>query len=198
VHTSFLPTIVNAGTLAIDGSLAGSSTLVNDGATLQGSGTVGPLTIASGGTLAPGDGPGALHSGSLQLQLGAHFALELADPAASDALSVSGAITLAGDLQITLLPNFASGTGAKFFLILNDGADQVSGTFANEQGGLVHDEAGHTFAINYADNADAGTIGNDVSLTVVAVPEPSSIALLGGVGLLAGLRRLRVKRGLTS
>jgi autotransporter-associated beta strand protein len=194
LHTTTQPTVINAGTLVIDGSLAGSSTLVNAGATLQGRGTVGALTIAAGGTLAPGDGPGALRSGTLQWAIGSHFALELADPAASDVLSVTGFVSLAGDLEITLLPNFVAGPGDKFFLILNDGTELASGVFPNAPGGIVRDAAGHSFSINYRDNGDAGAIANDISLTVIAVPEPSSIALLAGVGLLAGMRRRRGRR----
>jgi autotransporter-associated beta strand protein len=48
------PTIVNGGTLLVNGSIAGSSTTVNNGGTLGGSGTVGALSVASGGTVSPG------------------------------------------------------------------------------------------------------------------------------------------------
>lgn len=59
----------------------------------------------------------------------------------------------------------------------------------------MSDGTGEVVAIDYADNVDGGTVGNDVSLTVVAVPEASSMALLGGAALLAGLRRPRSRRG---
>jgi autotransporter-associated beta strand protein len=47
------PTNVNAGTLAVNGSIS-SSVFVNFGATLAGAGTVGATQINGGGTLAPG------------------------------------------------------------------------------------------------------------------------------------------------
>ena len=159
-------------------------------ATLRGSSTVGPLTVASGGTLAPGDGLGTLHTGSFALESGAHFVLELGQ-ANSDALIVSGTVTLAGDAQFTLLPDFTALMGAKFFVILNDGTDPVSGAFSSTPTATLTDEAGHLYAINYADNADNGAVANDVSLTVIAVPEPSSIILLVSITLLASVRRFR-------
>jgi autotransporter-associated beta strand protein len=50
------PTVINAGTLQVDGSLSASAVTVNAG-TLAGVGTItGPVTL-TGGTLAPGDSP---------------------------------------------------------------------------------------------------------------------------------------------
>ncbi len=54
------PTIVNGGTLSVDGSIV-SSVTVNAGATLRGVGTIGGATsVAAGGRLAPGNSPGTL------------------------------------------------------------------------------------------------------------------------------------------
>ncbi|MBE9605531.1 autotransporter domain-containing protein [Acetobacteraceae bacterium H6797] len=55
------PTIVNGGTLSIDGSIT-SDVTVNNGGTLRGVGVIGgATTVASGGRLAPGNSPGTLN-----------------------------------------------------------------------------------------------------------------------------------------
>ena len=78
--------------------------------------------------------------------------------------------------------------GSKFF-ILEDSSNSANtyGTFANAIGGTVITAAnnGDTFLINYADNGDGGLIGNDISLTLTAIPEPSTYVV--GVLSLAAL-----------
>ena len=49
-------TTVNAGTLSVNGSIAGSNVTVNNGGMLGGIGTAGSMTVASGGTLIAGSG----------------------------------------------------------------------------------------------------------------------------------------------
>src|SRR5262249_60086284 len=54
-------TIVNAGVLAVNGSIASSIlTTVNSGAVLFGSGTVGSTVVNAGGFLVPGNYPGPM------------------------------------------------------------------------------------------------------------------------------------------
>ena len=73
----------------------------------------------------------------------------------------------------------------------------VIGAFANVTSGLYTDAAGDMFRVSYGDSdpdaAGGRTAGNDVSLTFVGVPEPSTWVLLGsgaaGVGLVALRRR---------
>ena len=87
--------------------------------------------------------------------------------------------------------------GDKFFIVANDSTDLVSGTFSD---GLVTTSGAYVFAINYADNFDGGISPNDISLTVTAVPEPSTW-IAGGLAFAAlgfGQRRRwsrLVKRG---
>ena len=52
-------TSVEGGALVVDGTLR-SATTVRSGARLMGTGTVGPTTIAAGGTVAPGHSIGTL------------------------------------------------------------------------------------------------------------------------------------------
>lgn len=58
-HTYTGGTFVNAGTLAVNGSILGA-TAVNSGGRLSGSGTTGDVIVNNGGTLASGNSAGAL------------------------------------------------------------------------------------------------------------------------------------------
>jgi autotransporter-associated beta strand protein len=186
-------TTVLGGMLVVNGSITGSATTVQSGATLSGSGSLAALTVASGGNLAPGNSPGTLNTGTFDLQSGAHFKLELGGLAAnqSDRVNVTGTVNLAGDLQISLFGGFVPQIGDRFFAIINDGADAIAGTFSNDDVLQRITIDGATFQLNYADNFGGAGAGNDLSLTMVAVPEPASAALLllGGLGLVARRRR---------
>lgn len=64
-------TTVSGGALVINGSLANSDVTVENLATLRGSGSIASLvTVLSGGTISPGNSPGLLTVGSLDLQAG--------------------------------------------------------------------------------------------------------------------------------
>src|SRR4029078_2320675 len=93
------PTTVNAGVLSVNGSIANSSVLVNTGGTLGGTGTVGPTTIANGGTLAPRHSIGTINvNGALTLNSGSAYLVEVS-PSSSDKTVVSGTASLAGTAQ---------------------------------------------------------------------------------------------------
>ena len=102
-------TTVTAGTLLINGTqtAATGGISVASGATLGGTGaTGGVVTIASGGHLSPGAGPGTLTTGGLVLSPGALLDYELNTPgvvggATNDLTVVNGALTLDGVLNIT-------------------------------------------------------------------------------------------------
>jgi autotransporter-associated beta strand protein len=102
------PTVVNAGTLAVNGSLAaGAAVTVNAGATLDGIGTCGGnVTVNSGGTLAPGNSIGTLTVWSnVFLQAGSTTFMEInrGPTATSDVLrcTAGGTIHLGGTLVVT-------------------------------------------------------------------------------------------------
>ena len=189
-------TTVNAGTLLVSGSISGSATTVKNGGTLGGAGTTGAVTVASGGTLSPGSSPGVLNTGAVDLQSGATLKLELGGITPGNAatnhdqVSVTGTVTLAGNASVSLFGAYAgtAQAGDQFVVILNDGTgDAVSGAFANAPGNVLNGTDGSSYSVNYA-----GGDGNDVVLTLTAVPEPGTWAmLLGGTGILVLWQRGR-------
>jgi autotransporter-associated beta strand protein len=122
-------TTVDAGTLNVTGALAVSSPVsVNAGAVLAGTGSVGSVSINSGGTLAPGDGATAssMSLGSLALQAGAMYVVML-NPATASSANVTGAATLGG---ASVKAIYANGSYiSKRYIILTAG--NVSGTFGS-------------------------------------------------------------------
>jgi hypothetical protein len=71
---------------------------------------------------------------------------------------------------------------------LTAGSNTLTGAFSNAPGGILTSD-GLTFTVNYGANGDSGPVANDVSLTVLAVPEPSAGLIAAcGLGLGASLR----------
>jgi subtilase-type serine protease len=120
------PTVINGGTLVVNGSLA-SPVVVNPAGTLRGTGVIN-ASLSNSGTVAPGYSLGTLSvngnftqgpTGTLQTQL---------DQTGASRLSVNGKATLNGTLQIEPLNGFVPGFGQTFPIL---GASHgVRGTFA--------------------------------------------------------------------
>jgi fibronectin-binding autotransporter adhesin len=187
-------TTVNSGKLVVNGNSSTSVlTTVNNSGTLGGSGTIGALTVLSGGTVAPGNSPGILSAGNTDLQAGSTLSMEINGPAVGtgyDRLNVTGTVSLAGALSVSL-GGYTPVNSALFFILANDGADAITGTFSNAPtDGATYTFDGQQFQISYFGDTTGGTFtgGNDVVL--MAVPEPQA-ALLGSLGVLALLRRRR-------
>ncbi len=191
-------TTVTDGKLIVNGSISTSLlTTVQTGATLGGSGSVGALTIDSGGFFAPGNSPGIetvngnyIQNGTLQVDI---EGLTAGNSAGNhDQVVVNGTVTLNGLLSFLTF----SGTYAAddlIFLLLNDGSDPITGTFSSlAQGDVATTYGGFDWQISYTGNSGGSptfTGGNDVVL--MAIPEPNVAALLGGLGVLALLLRRR-------
>jgi fibronectin-binding autotransporter adhesin len=164
------------------------------GGTLAVRGAIGGVTTQVGGALAPGNGPASLDvRGNVDIQLGSALDIQLGGVVAGtgyDQIRVTGGITLGGDLVGSLINGF-TGTSDLFFIMINDGADAVNGTFNGiPQGGLVN-FGSTSFFVSYEANSEAGTFtgGNDVALLI---PEPTTaLGLLFGMGSLLGTRRFR-------
>lgn len=163
--------IVAAGNLQIDGPQPASSVQISGG-TLLGIGIVGNLFYAGSGIVSPGASLGILTSSNFNANGGAGtLRLELNGPTAGtqyDQLNVRGSVNLNG-VTLSIIPGYIPATNQQFTLINNDGADAVTGTFANlPQNGQLH-VANSVFQINYS-----GGTGNDVVLThLYTLPSPS-------------------------
>ncbi|MEY2480188.1 MAG: hypothetical protein QOI04_1115 [Verrucomicrobiota bacterium] len=197
-------TTVNAGSLFINGNdsfATGAVTVNNSGSTLGGSGTIGgSVTVASAANLSPGaSGSGStaiLRTGAVTLSSGSNFNVDLNSTTAGtgyDQLSVTGTVSLSGS-NLLITAGAGLSIGDKFFVVLNDGSDPITGTFAQSSPTIASNN-GDLFSINYLDNGDGGATGNDISLTVVALPEPSTY--IAGILTLAALafhQRKRLKK----
>lgn len=159
--------VYSPGKLVINGSQPQSPVLVNSGATLAGSGTVGNLM--ANGNISPGNSPGILTCSNLTCTASGTFSVELTGVVAGtgyDQLNVRGTNTLAG-ATLTVFPLFSVpiAMGQQFTVIKNDGADPIVGTFNGLPNGATNITGGFRFKINYS-----GGDGNDVVLTLVGLP----------------------------
>jgi autotransporter-associated beta strand protein len=186
-------TRVNGGALLVNGTLAGN--VVVDAGTLGGFGSIGPVALNAGGTLAPGSGPGVLDSFDATFN-GGTFALELNGTTADvnyDQLNVTGAVNLLVNSPLTITLGFDPADFVDSFVIVNnDGSDAVTrtGTFTfNGQPlaeGAQFGVGAQVFRISYT----GGTNNNDIVLT--AIPEPTALAaLLAGSAAILGCGRAR-------
>lgn len=196
---------VQGGILAVNNTLADTSNVDVISGTLSGSGTVAGNVnvIAATGIIAPGNSAGILSvGGNVSFFAGSAFNVELTHLSAGvpvagtdyDQLSV-GTGPLDGTVDITGANlNITTGTGFipndLFFIIVNDGVDAVTGTFANvPAAGTPFIVNGVQFEISYDANFATSALhgGNDVALIV---PEPgSAVLLLGSLVVLAARRR---------
>jgi fibronectin-binding autotransporter adhesin len=198
-------TNVTGGVLAVNGSLANTTTTVGTGATLGGSGSIGgSVTVQGGGTLAAGNSIESLSSGALSLEALSTFAYEIDNDAAAnvagDLTAVTGNLTIdLGNTVNLTLGELGSGLwviGEKLTLISYSGT--WNGGLFNYGGTLADDStltfSGMEWLFNYNDTAAGTNYTGDLTgsrfVTMTAIPEPSA-ALLGGLGLLALLRRRR-------
>ncbi len=202
-------TTITTGTLAVNGSLANTTTTIQTGATLQGSGTIGgSVTIQTGGTLAPGNSIESLGVASVDFLAGSTYAYELNSSAIDGDLTYStGTLDITngvGPLGTTLtLTELFSGTLAvndKLTLISYTGG-WTSGELFNYLGSTLADDSTFTLGanqwlFNYNDTTGGSNFTADQSgavnyVTMTVIPEPNVAALLGGLGVLALLRRRR-------
>jgi autotransporter-associated beta strand protein len=159
-------TTVGAGVLRVNGSVGGA-VVVDSGATLGGTGTVGSITTTSA-TVSPGTtGPGLLtDTGALTFDSASSYDVAIDGSTAASQysqLEVGGAINLAGaTLNVSLSATFTPTAGTQFTIIDNTGSSAITGTFAGlPQGGTIT-VSGQAFSISYM-----GGAGNDVVLTAV-------------------------------
>jgi autotransporter-associated beta strand protein len=204
-------TTVNAGELALNGSIAGDLNVALV-ASLSGTGTVGGnATII--GTHSPGNSPGAqTFNGNLTYQAGAVVNWELIANTTGGAgtnydqiILPNGNLNFAGSTTLALSFNGA-GSGVNWtnaFWDVNRSwtvYDLSGGTTSNlgslVLGGSLLDSLGNALSPTERGYFTTSLSGDDVMLNFVAVPEPASLGLAatGGLAALAWtmLRRRKV------
>jgi autotransporter-associated beta strand protein len=193
-------TTISGGKVIVSGSLSGTATVsVASSATLASGTSGGSITTSAttgnavdiSGTLSPGDtafAPITLTldgAARLNFNSGAQLRLDVGAENSSDTVIFGGlaADRLFGSSNATLALTGVVDYASTYTVFLN----------VTTTGFLFAGITGYD-STNY--NAVFARSGNDYQLSFVAVPEPGSLAaLFGGVGLLAGLQRLRRKPG---
>lgn len=201
------------GTVVLNGSMSGDVQM--SGGRFSGNATVtNSVDATAGGVIAPGNGRGTMTIGNLFADSSSTFDFEIGRlgtgaPVAGvdyDQLKINGSfydlggtsgngngailsLKIVGDISI----------GDIFTLILNQSLDSDSGTFANLPNNSTITQNGYQFVISYFDDPFSPAFetagGNAISL-LVTVPEPSSaMVIFSGLATLAGMRRLRRRRG---
>jgi autotransporter-associated beta strand protein len=199
-------TTIAAGSLLANntsGSATGTGAVtVNAGARFGGTGAVtGAVTV--NGTIAPGITRESLGTGSLTMNNGSTFSVDLAGATHTtlyDVLAVTGTVTLNSPTLAINLTYDPVDFVDRFFILQNDGTDPISGTFLNLPEGQTFTVGGQIFRITYQGDftTNATTGGNDVLL--MAIPEPGTPALVVGAVLFtaASVRRRRANRAARS
>ncbi len=98
INTYTGDTDVKSGLLNIAGSLVNSTVVVENGATLGGSGTAFQIHALSGGAVSPGNSIGTLHAGTggVQMDPGSIYHVEIDKDGRSDRISTQGAASIGG------------------------------------------------------------------------------------------------------
>lgn len=170
-------TTVASGTLLVNntsGSGTGTGAVtVQSGALFGGSGSVsGAITLQAGAAFSPGDGGAGVFSGGSSLTwnsdgstAGMRFDLG-ADQGSSDQLVLAGA--------------FAKGSGSSFIFDFQDAGVAASATYTLVSFGSTDFTSGDFVATGVL--GSFAIVGNELQFTTASIPEPSSCALMAGLG----------------
>jgi autotransporter-associated beta strand protein len=208
-NSNYGATTVRAGTLVVNGTVGGSGGLtVRNGGTLGGNGTVNKAVIVeSGGTLSPGNSPGALSQGATTLNGGGNYNWQVYDATMGQEgigfdtinLTTGSALTIAStdlskfNINLWSLSGIApdvNGNAINF-----DNTQTYTWTlFATDQ--TIANFSADKFQINVASingtsgfsnalggglfSVELGDGNTDLVLRFTAVPEPATWLLLAG------------------
>lgn len=212
-YTGF--TTVSGGRLSVNGSLGSTAVSVLGTAELGGSGSIGgPVSVAAGGTLSPGNSIASLATGTTSFASGATFEYEYdssnlgALGTAADLLVVNGGLSIASGALVTFAD--LAGLAAQpfvedttIFALINYSGSWNGGLFTYGSTELTDGSrflvGAQEWEIDYNRTSSAGIdnftgdyLPSSSFVTITAVPEPSTLVLMGlGVVGAAVLRRRR-------
>jgi len=191
-------TTVSAGTLAVNGSLA-SAVTVNSGATLQGSGTLGTLTVS--GQLAPGNSIESLGVSNASFLSGSTYAYELdSNVLGGDLLHATGALSIASGTTLSLVELAAGTLGMDAKLTLISYGSWDGGLFTYNGSTLTNNSkfllGANEWLFRYDDTSGGSNYFSDQAgasgfITMTVVPEPNAAMVVGSLMLISLLRRRR-------
>jgi hypothetical protein len=140
---------------------------VDNGITIKGTFDLnGTLTLTDDASLAPGNSPGIMNTGSVSMGSGTSLDIEIDGTTVGtehDQLNVTGTVDIT-DSTLNIILGYTPTDGDSYIIINNDGIDATSGTFDGLAEGDQIVASGMVFTISYV-----GGDGNDVELTYVHV-----------------------------
>jgi len=121
-------TLVQGGRLALAGTLPGA-VQVQTGATLSGNGSVGGLTIGSGGIVAPGNSIGTISvAGNFAALAGSTYLAETSAAGTADLIAVSGTASIAQGTTLVVTRDTSGYTVGQRFTVLT-ATGGITGTY---------------------------------------------------------------------
>jgi len=163
-NTHTAGTLISSGRLIVDGSLS-SFVLINGGATLGGSGSVGHVTASANGIVAPGNSIGTLNiNGNYVAEAGSIYEVEVNDAGASDLLNITGTATLNGG-TVRVLAEAGTYAPSTTYTILTAGGG-VTGNYSNATSNFAFLRPTLSYDPN---NVYLTLIRNDATLSSIAL-----------------------------
>lgn len=175
---------INGGEVNGSGAFGGAVTVNNASASLKGTGTYSSLVTVTNGTIAPGNSAGILtFNGGLTLKDSAKIDFEIGTT--SDRIDTSNlTLTLGSGKQVALNVSKLDTLGGTLdqalivpVITFDNAITDVDKMFALTQ----------NLPANWQASLSAGTFGSKNALMLTVVPEPATIAMLLGLGLMAGV-----------
>ncbi len=162
-----LDAVAGDGTIYIAGGTYAEDLVIGSGVTIKGTFDLdGTLTLTDGASLAPGNSPGIMNTGSITMGSGTTLDIEIDGNTVGteyDQLNVTGTVDIT-DSTLNVILGYTPTDGDSYIIINNDGVDAITGTFDGLAQGDQIVVSGLLFAISYV-----GGDGNDVELTYVHV-----------------------------
>jgi hypothetical protein len=156
-----------SGSVVMQGRLAANSSIDEFGA-IQITGDYAQFTTPNAGGPYSVDEDGSVQLNATISQSDGALEIEIGGLTAFDQLDVTGTVTLAGPLKVTLSGGYEPSVGDSFTIVNNAGSDAIIGAFAGLPEGATFTVGNTQFQISYTGGSD----NNDVVLTTVNSTDP--------------------------